>query len=83
MEENTQEEISLEGLTINGVPSSSLSTIGKSTLRKIIVKKKEMDTLAKQVEELSVKYNETQSIMNTLVELLKEETNTLQETLSE
>lgn len=73
--QNEQEEISIEGLTINGVPAESLSAIGQSTLKKIILKKREMNELAKQVDDLSKRYNETQSVLNTLAELLKEETN--------
>ena len=82
-EAQEEEEISLVGLTINGIPSEKLSAMGQSTLRKIITKKQELDQLAQQVEELSARYNETQTVMNTLVDLLKEETTLLNATTSE
>ncbi len=73
IEQTAEQQVSIEGLTVNGIKAEDLSAIGKATLRKIITCKAQLDDLGKQVETLSVEYSQTKAILDTLGDLLKQE----------
>ena len=78
-QEQAQEEVSLDGVTVNGVPVSDLSESGQAIFRRLYTQQKEANEISQKVEELTKEYHGKQAVIKELSEIVGAEVNAIKE----